>query len=217
MSTETFCPNCGTPRTLGARFCASCGQAFLSGEAGPAGTLSPPGSDAATAALLGGLSWLVTAALTAYLAFQQWDLSRTLSVLGLSDEGLGAYAAVNAITGLITLFFGARLLTGPSRGLLGTSIAWSILSVLGGVAQLTGGTGNDIFALGIIAAAAAGVLSYVARQALPIANERICVHCGKAVASDREKLCNHCGLPLALADPKTQQVVASLPSAPSRR
>lgn len=26
---------------------------------------------------------------------------------------------------------------------------------------------------------------------------RVCVHCGKVVATDRERLCNHCGLPFA--------------------
>lgn len=29
------------------------------------------------------------------------------------------------------------------------------------------------------------------------AAERICVHCGKAVAPDRARLCDHCGLPFA--------------------
>jgi hypothetical protein len=28
------------------------------------------------------------------------------------------------------------------------------------------------------------------------AAERICVHCGKAVAPDRERFSDHCGLPL---------------------
>lgn len=26
---------------------------------------------------------------------------------------------------------------------------------------------------------------------------RVCVHCGKTVATDRQRLCNHCGLPFA--------------------
>lgn len=177
MSIQTFCPNCGSPRLPGARFCGSCGQAFDAAAVSPATTTgSPqrapapnpePASASGPPAVLAGVAWLITAALSGYLAYQQWTLSQQLASLGIGDEGLGAYAAWNAVAGAITLFFGARLLTSPSRRLLDASAAWAVLSVLGGLAQMASGTGNDVFAWGTIAAAAAGVLSFVARQAIP--------------------------------------------------
>lgn len=133
----------------------------------PASMRETSTSQSATPALLAGLSWLIAAALSGYLAYQQWSLSQTLAALGLGDEGLGGYAAWNAIGGLVTLYFAARLLTRPTRRLLDASAAWAVLSVLGGVLQLASGAGNDVFAIATIAAAAAGVLSFVARQAIP--------------------------------------------------
>ena len=34
--------------------------------------------------------------------------------------------------------------------------------------------------------------------------DRICVHCGKTVASGRTRLCDHCGLPFAAGDDTPQ-------------
>lgn len=175
MSSQPFCPNCGSPRLPGARFCSACGHALDADGAPPpsSGPTPPTATNAAgNTALLAGLSWLVAAALTGYLAYQQWSLSRELSALGLGDEGLGAYAGWNAIAAVITLFFGARLLTTPTRRLLDASAAWAVLSVIGGVLQIASSGSNDVFALGTIAAAVAGVLSFVGRQAFPVVGER---------------------------------------------
>lgn len=170
MTGQTFCPNCGAPRAPGARFCGSCGQPFEAAAAvsttgspqtGP-GVSSPPNT-----AAMAGLAWLITAALTAYLAYEQWSLSQAVVALGISDEGLAGYAGWNAIAAAITLFFGARLLTTPSRKLLDRSAAWAALSVLGGVAQIALSAGSGLFALVTIGSAVAGVLSYVGRQAIP--------------------------------------------------
>jgi hypothetical protein len=182
---ETFCSNCGAGRPLGARFCATCGHPFdgadaseltvatttaetaraATPQAAPLNTFST--NAPATAALLAGLAWLIAAALTLYLAYQQWSASQQLTGLGLGDAGLGGYAVWNAAAGIITLFFGARILTKPTPGLLLSSIVWAILNVVSGVAQVGGGATSDIFVFTIIASAAAGVLSFVARQSLP--------------------------------------------------
>lgn len=181
MSIQTFCQNCGTPRSPGFRFCGSCGWEYEAGV--PRSTAPTPapqspspsvpsdrdGRPTNQLALIGGIAWLATAGLFAYLAYQQWTLSQDLTDLGVGDLGLGAYAAWNAISAAITLFLGARLIANPTRRMLDVSAAWAVLSVVGGVLQLATGTGNEVFALSTITAAIAGVLSYVGRQAIPAA------------------------------------------------
>jgi hypothetical protein len=106
--------------------------------------------------------------LTAYVALEQYNLSRTLTALNMSEDGLIGYAAWNAIAAAITLFFGARMLTTPTRKQMTNSIMWSALSTVAGAIQVAGGTTYEPYVLSVIAAATAGVLSYVARQATPV-------------------------------------------------
>jgi len=47
------------------------------------------------------------------------------------------------------------------------------------------------------------------------AAERICAHCGKAVAPDRERFCDHCGLPFAGDEPLMAPQSADRDAAPA--
>jgi len=163
MATE-FCPQCGNPRVGALRFCRQCQFDFdtVPPAAGPVRSpLVPQPVPAATnVPMLAGLAWLLGAALTGYLAYQQWSLGSTF---GSADYQ--ATAAWNAFTALVTLYFGARLIASPSRRLLDWSAAWAILSVASGVVQIaTAGLVGDVFVMSVIAAAVAGVLSFVGRQ-----------------------------------------------------
>jgi hypothetical protein len=115
-----------------------------------------PGS----AATLGGLAWLLSALLAGYLAYQQWTFGR---LVGGANQYETA-AAWNVISAIVTLVFATRLLMRPTRGTLGSSVVWAALSVAWGVYQIANGVTGDVFVLSILAAAAAGVLSFVARQ-----------------------------------------------------
>jgi hypothetical protein len=79
---------------------------------------------------------------------------------------LETYAGWNVISAALTGYFGARLLTGATRRMLDASAAWAVLSVVVGVVQIGNGATNDIFVLSILAAGAAGILSFVARNAI---------------------------------------------------
>lgn len=162
MTTPAYCPRCGTARPAEAAFCGVCGQAF---DASPAPVIGTPPMASTTPALLAGLAWLVAAALGAYLAYQQWTVAQLLA-----DSDLQVTAAWNALAAIVTLYFGARIIASPSRSLLNNSAAWAALSVLLGVVQATSGVA-DIFVWAIIAAAAAGVLSFVARESVPATAE----------------------------------------------
>ncbi len=183
-----FCPSCGTRRLGSFRFCRSCGFDFdmsashapggppLATAAGATGPTSapPPPARAAPATVAGprndlaifaGVAWLAAAAATAFLAFLQWDVSRTLAGAGFADQGISAYAIANAVGALLTAYFGARCLRSPTRGLLGTSTAFAVLNVAWGVIQVANGASHWLFYVTIVAAALAGVLSLVARDA----------------------------------------------------
>lgn len=169
MNAQGYCPSCGAVRPPGAAFCASCGRRFETDSptispqavAGSPATLSTPAAaSSASPALMAGVAWIVAAALTGYLAYQQWSIG---SFLGSSD--LQTTAAWNAFACVVTLYFAAKLITAPSRKLLDRSAAWAVLSVLLGLVQIT--VAGDIFALAIIATGVAGVLSWVGRQGWP--------------------------------------------------
>jgi hypothetical protein len=190
-----FCPQCGNARTGSFRFCRSCGFDFDATPEGtplpavlttpaiadePLATQTSPnplthvapiqpaptqaGSNATTnVPLLGGIAWIVCAALTGYLAYQQWTFGSATS----SSEMTGT-ATWNAVAAAVTLYFGARLIASPSRSILDWSAAWAVLSVIGGLVQIVLlDVVGDVFVLSVIAAAIAGVLSYVGRQQYP--------------------------------------------------
>jgi hypothetical protein len=148
----SFCPSCGIRRLGGFRFCRSCGFDFdvsapqapgappfatKGPSAGPTAAPPLPAAPSPTPAAgqrndlatFAGIAWLAAAAATAFLAFLQWDVSRTLAGVGVADEGLAGYAIANAVGALLTAFFGARCLRSPTRGFLGTSAAFAVLNV----------------------------------------------------------------------------------------
>lgn len=179
MATE-FCPQCGNRRTGAFRFCRSCGFDFDAAPTAPAtpalpaappmqapqasqtmNSASAPSSTNLT--LLAGISWLVSAGATGFLAYQQWSLGTAFR----TDE-LTTTAAWNAVAAAITLYFAARLIASPSRALLDRSAAWGVLSVASGVVQIAAFTvRSDLFVLAVITAAVAGGLSFVGRQQMP--------------------------------------------------
>jgi len=174
---SAFCPRCGTPRAGSFRFCRSCGLDFddVPSSAGPTDKGVPPGATTPTvppmsdnpAARFGGVAWILCAALTGYLALLQLGAAQTLAALGLDQGDLQTYAAWNGIAAVVTVVFGVRLLQRPTRGTLNWSIAWGILSVIGGVTQIGSGASNDVFIGSIVAAGVAGALSYAARGVAP--------------------------------------------------
>jgi hypothetical protein len=169
---DRFCSACGSPRADGARFCPSCGRPFDSvgptvQAAGNAAVgLAPPAfvvRSTSSTAQYAGVAWLITAAITGYLAFEQWTLATALGVAA-SGRELMAVAALNGVSALITAYFGARCLQGPRKGQLGNAAVWGLLSVSFGVYQVAQGASYGVFLLSIVAAGVAGILSFVARD-----------------------------------------------------
>lgn len=117
--------------------------------------------------MFAGIAWVLAAATTGYLAYLQWEVGSALQGTGLDDGGLTSTAAWNAVSAVLTAYFGARCILGTSRGMLTTSTAWAVLGVGWGAIQLIDGVGSWIFALVVVLTAAAGVLSWVARSATP--------------------------------------------------
>lgn len=182
--TSEFCPSCGNPRVGAFQFCRSCGYDFEALEPtasgpnfhqaadttrtsspmvapAPSGT-SPTTPAAATAnlPLIGGLAWIACAALIGYLAYQQWVVGRAFGA-----EDFTANAVWNLVSAAITLYFGVRLLREPSRETLKRSAYWAVITVLWGGYQVVAlDVTSDIFVLSLIAAAVAGVVSWVARN-----------------------------------------------------
>lgn len=166
-----FCIGCGMARPEGAAFCPSCGRSFggVSAATGATAPAVPPTLDStapsrSSTAQMAGIAWLITAALTGYLAFEQWSIA---SVLGRPAGDLSGIAFVNGVAALATAYFGARCLQKPSRGQLTNAAAWGALSVLSGVYQASQGASYGVFLLSIVGAGIAGVLSYVARAEVP--------------------------------------------------
>jgi hypothetical protein len=112
-----------------------------------------------TPALFGGVAWVGSGVLTGWLALTQLGYASVL-------PALQGYALWNGIAAVITLFFAARLFTGPSRGALSASVAWGVISVFFCGVQVAGGATNELFIGSIVLAGAAGVLSFVARNDL---------------------------------------------------
>lgn len=158
MNDQAVCAQCGAARPDGAAFCPSCGRPYGGDEIVP---VAWRGTNLATAA---GVAWLVSAAFTGYFAYQQWTLYRAFEAAGQDAGDWGAIAAWNAFSCLITLYFGTRILLRPGRSLLTWSVVWAAITVVGGVAQFGSDVG-DVFAVAVITAGVAGVLSYVGRAA----------------------------------------------------
>jgi hypothetical protein len=188
--------------------------------------------------MLAGIAWLITGGLTAYLAYQQLQAYQLLQSFGAATGDLGTYAIVNGVSAAVTFWFGARLLTKPSRSLHGWSIVWAIISVTGGVLQLAQGIGNDVFALSIITSAAAGVISAAARSDMPApartpvtfrhqpapvytndmaGEEKLCGRCHEKLVPTWTR-CRHCGAEFKKfppVSPLTQTVTATPPATPA--
>jgi hypothetical protein len=127
---------------------------------------------------IAGLVWIAIALVDGYLAYEQWtsaQLIRTLSVTDLGQQTLGLsgvtsgtagnlelYAIVNAVVAGITLLFGCLLFVSPTRGRLDGSVAWGLLSVVGGVLQIATGTTHWAIFVGTAGAALAAILSRLA-------------------------------------------------------
>jgi hypothetical protein len=175
---ERFCPTCGTERVTGARFCASCGRAFdvaaapvaavstpapTTAIAPPPPTTAPIGRDH-TIEVVAGVAWLIAAGCGGYLALQQLQLVQYAQAFGVDAGGLQGTAVLNGVFAIITVFFGIKLFMQPSEGLLGWSIVWAVLDVIGGVLQAGQGIGNPAFLGSIVAARVAGICSFVAQR-----------------------------------------------------
>jgi hypothetical protein len=175
-----FCQQCGVARPDGAHFCPNCGRGFdrsptAAGAPGvgaasvaPVATAAPI-AEAATsrpelALTLAGLAWISVALVGGYLAYLQWTFS---PYAGASAASLQGFALINAVAAVVTLVFGALLLTAPTRGRLTSSIVWGVLSVFGGAVQMAGGATHWTIFVGTAGAAVAAVLAWVARAADP--------------------------------------------------
>ena len=161
-STPRFCPSCGTPRSGTLRFCAGCGADL---DEGPTPAATPALADRAgsNVARYAGIAWILSAALIGYLALIQLGYVGSIFDTGQFQE----LAIWNGLTALITLYFAARLLMSPTTKILFNSIAWAALTVVWGAYQISQGVTHDAYIGAIVAAAVAGVLSFVARQAMP--------------------------------------------------
>lgn len=126
----------------------------------PAGT-ARPASDGYELLIASGVAWIVTAALTGYLALEQLNAGQTLSRFGLDSGSLNASAAWNGFAAVVTAFFGARMLMRATR-LLSWSMAWALISVASGAYQVANGVSDATFVLSVVAAGTAGVLSFAA-------------------------------------------------------
>lgn len=182
-----FCPQCRSTRVGALRFCRGCGFDF---DTAPVPTTTLPDQSGAyqrhpladpaplvvpatpatsvtptsNLPVMAGIAWLITAALTGYLAYQQWTYSQQFS----DSSDLQLAAAWNGLACAVTLYFAARHIASPSRRLLDGSAAWAILSVVGGIIQIEGPSPDgDVFAASVIGAAVAGILSFVGRQQYP--------------------------------------------------
>ena len=166
MTGQTFCANCKSRRPDHANFCPSCGGAFDAPPTHAIGHVAAASTGSGWSgkpAILAGLAWLAASAVMGYIAYQQSVLSQQMLAAGDGDRGLGGYAAWNAVSGIVTFYLAVRWMTGPSRGFMGRSIAWSVLSLGSGVLQTGSGGFDDFFVFATIASATGGVLSLLAR------------------------------------------------------
>lgn len=191
MNAAIYCPQCGAQRIGSFRFCRQCGLDFDSKDVAAPVTFRPspqpiasspsiaqpvdpnaPATSAkstSTVAMLGGIAWLAGAAAIGYLAVLQ--LGYVGSVL--DDGSLQGTAIWNGVSAALTLYFGARLLTGPSRGILGTSAAWGALTVIWQVFNISRGATHETYLVATVAAGMAAILSLAARNETPPAPSKV--------------------------------------------
>jgi hypothetical protein len=113
-------------------------------------------------ALLGGLAWLLCAAAIGYLGLLQLGYVGTVV-----DEGsLQAIALWNFLSAGLTLYFGARLITRPTKGILGTSALFALVTVLWQAYNISLGATHETYLISTVAAGMAGILSVAARREL---------------------------------------------------
>jgi len=115
-------------------------------------------------ALGAGLAWLAAAALTGFLALQQWQAYQELTALGQAGLGLDGAAIENGVAAVITAYFAIRCFQRPGRTFWSWSLFWAVVNVGFGVIQVVGGATYWVFFLVIIASGAAGFLSLAARR-----------------------------------------------------
>ena len=134
----------------------------------------PPSSSSLNAKLLG-ITWLTSAALIGYLAYQQWTFGQTDrgTALDVSIADRAALAATaTAVSALVHALLGAFVVWRPTRRLLTLSAVWAAANVALGVLQILGllklgsNAVGDVVILATIAMAA-GLQSFVARQDMP--------------------------------------------------
>lgn len=123
---------------------------------------------------MAGVAWLVSAALLAALAVEQWNAAQLVDALRALGASLGVdtgyadvrpYAIVNALQAAVVAILGIKLIQYPTRGAANWSIALAVLSVLAGVVQPSA-LANVAFIGSIAAALVAGVLAYQAKPEL---------------------------------------------------
>jgi len=170
MTAAGACTNCGEPRPADAVFvCPFCGRPYVAEK--------PSSSSSLNARLLAGITWLTSAAVIGFLAYQQWTFGQSIRGTELNVGGLADRAALvaicSAVSALVTLCFGALVIWRPTRSLLTWSAVWAAAIVTLGVLQILGllklgsGAVGDVIILATTAIGAAGLQSFVARQDMP--------------------------------------------------
>lgn len=175
-ASDRFCPTCGTAHEPEDAFCRKCGRSFTTSVV-PRGTpvAAPAPATAATAAVvaggpatpapstattLAGAAWIAVALADGYLAY----LQGTFAPIADDPASFHAAAAVNGFFAIVTVIFGALLLTGPTRGRLNASITWGVVSVLAGIYNVASGATHWAFFVALAGAGVAAALSYAARS-----------------------------------------------------
>ena len=173
---SSFCPKCGTPRAGAFRFCRTCGLDLdaipSTPSAAPVGWSAqvtvPPGvaaagTDPATYRLLTMLAWLASAIALAWLGLIQLGFVGTL----IDDGSLGPVAIWNLLMAVLIGYGAVRLQRSPKRSSFRQSAIWAVVIVLLQGIQIVGGATHMAYVLATAAAAGAGILAWLAYQAMP--------------------------------------------------
>jgi hypothetical protein len=174
------CPRCGQPLLGGYRFCRACG---LDVGGSPMAAMPPaqvPAYSPITAplvgtpqptnvlAVIGGVAWIISAALTGYLALLQFGFVGTI----LDGGSLQTLAISNGVAAALTVYFGIRCVMNPTRGFLSTMVAWGVLDVSWGLYQISGGVTHWAYLGAVVASGVAGLVCLAARAQAPVGRGR---------------------------------------------